>query len=90
MFTKGKGKAVSNNNGEYTNMNSNQTSPWSKVRKPKVNEFIGFHKFQHFLEWYPKKDSLLNNWPLLWLSILRFSEVPQFGETTEGFRTTFL
>jgi len=27
---------------------------------------------------------------LLWLSILRFSEVPQFGETAEGFRLLFL
>ena len=31
-----------------------------------------------------------NSWPLLWLSILRFSEGLQSGETAEGFRLLFL
>jgi len=30
------------------------------------------------------------NWPLLWLSILRFSETSQFAEASEGFRLLFL
>jgi len=28
-------------------------------------------------------------WPLLWLSILRFSEASQFAEASEGFRLLF-
>ena len=36
------------------------------------------------------KEQAAPTWPLLWLSILRFSESSQSGETAEGFRLLFL
>jgi len=67
-----------NNSSVIPNMNLPTTNSGSAIN------------FLHGQYQPPADLNATGNWPLLWLSILRFSDLLQFAEASEGFRFTFL